>query len=103
MPAPRRAPGRVHADGAGLDSAPCARARPAVFLVARADGALDCWDYLADQAAPALTLQVALSTAAGFTPYSTLPTARMPAVLFGACMRAAPAGAAHVHRPGGAH
>lgn len=29
-----------------------------MFLVARADGALDCWDYLASQAAPALVLQV---------------------------------------------
>lgn len=28
-----------------------------MFMVARADGALDVWDYLASQAAPALVLQ----------------------------------------------
>ncbi len=80
--------------------APGARVRPAVFLVARADGALDCWDYLADQATPALTLQVAPAP----------PARARPPAWPGPCVRAAePAqrtraarhtGAAPGHGPG---
>ena len=33
-----------------------------MFMVTRADGALDVWDYLASQAAPALVLQARSST-----------------------------------------
>jgi len=66
--------------------APGAFARPAVFLVARADGALDCWDYLADQATPALTLQV--------------PTPRRPHAPLPWVLRArGRAGAARAHCP----
>lgn len=35
-----------------------------MFMVARADGALDVWDYLASQAAPALVLQARAAPAA---------------------------------------
>ena len=35
-----------------------------MFMVARADGALDVWDYLASQAAPALVLQARAASAA---------------------------------------
>ncbi|KAK9846621.1 hypothetical protein WJX81_007768 [Elliptochloris bilobata] len=44
---------------AALTAARWSPTRPAVFMVTRADGALDVWDYLASQAAPALVLQVA--------------------------------------------